>query len=308
MREYKYVFGPIPSRRMGNSLGISPISKRSCSYSCVYCQLGRTRNMMSEPKSFFKVSDIIYEFKMYLEEKVDFDVVTVVGEGEPTLCTDLGEIIDGLKKCTDKPVAVITNGSLLNNLSVRKALMRADIVLPSLDAGCESTLKEINRPNGKINFKESIEGLIAFSKEYKGQLWMETMLVKGINDNEEELKRIKNILSKVRYDRLYINTPVRPPAEAFVEEPSSETVNMAVEILGGTSIAQLSSGGFFSDIEDDFEAIKSIVSRHPMNKFEVKAFLASRKCENEEEIFERLKKDQAIEVVEYKKYITYRLK
>ncbi|URZ06882.1 radical SAM protein [Clostridium felsineum] len=308
MKEYKYIFGPIPSRRMGNSLGISPIEKRSCTYSCVYCQLGRTKNLMKEPKKFFETEDILEEFRDYLKENIAMDVVTVVGEGEPTLSYDLEELIIGLKNLTEKPVAVITNGSMLVYDRVRKALKAADIVLPSLDAGNETTFKRINRPNGKINFNDVTEALVKFSKEYRGQLWMETMIVDGFNDSTDELKEIRKILDKVRYDRLYINTPVRPPAEGYVNEPSKEKLDEAIKILKGTSIQRLSSGAFFSEIKDDFEAIKSIISRHPMNKFEVKSFLESRKCKNEEEIFDKFKRDDDIEVVEYKNYSTYRLK
>lgn len=308
MKEYKYIFGPIPSRRMGNSLGISPIEKRSCSYSCVYCQLGRTKNLLKEPQKFFNINDILDEFKDYLKEDVKIDVVTVVGEGEPTLCADLEELIVNLKKVTDKPIAVITNGSMLIYKGVREALKKADIVLPSLDAGDEVTFRRINRPNRKINFEKITEALIDFSKEYKGELWMETMIVKDFNDTPKQFYAIKKILDNVDYDRLYINTPVRPPAENYVHEPDDDVLEEAVRILGGTSIQQISSGEFFSEVEDDFEAIKSIVARHPMNKFEVKSFLESRGCANEEEILEKLQNDDSIDVVNYKNYVTYRLK
>ncbi|KHD34452.1 Fe-S oxidoreductase [Clostridium acetobutylicum] len=308
MKEYNYIFGPIPSRRMGNSLGISPIEKRSCTYSCVYCQLGRTKNLMKEPKKFFKTEDILEEFKEYLKEDVDIDVVTVVGEGEPTLSDDLEELILGLKAITDKPVAVITNGSMLVYEKVRKALKAADIVLPSLDAGDEETFRKINRPNAKIDFNKITEALVQFSKEYNGELWMETMIVKGFNDKTEELYAIRKILDKIDYDRLYINTPVRPPAESYVEEPSKEKLDEVIRILRGTSIQMLSSGTFFSEITDDFEAIKSIISRHPMNKFEVESFLNSRKCRDKEEVLRKLKNHADIDVVSYKNYTTYRLK
>lgn len=310
LSEYKYVFGPIPSRRMGVSLGISPVLAKSCSYSCVYCQLGRTKHLMDKTADFFETSEIIKEFENYLKENTEFDVVTVVGEGEPTLFSDLGNLIDGLKKLTDKPVAVITNGSLLTDNNVREALKRADIVLPSLDAGDVETFKKINRPHGRLNFEDITNGLVEFTKEYKGQLWMETMIVKGINDSEEQLLSIKKILDKLKFDKLYINTPVRPPAEGYVEEPDDETIEKAVNILKGISISQISSKGFFSEIEDDFEAIKSIIARHPMNKFEVKSFLDSRECKDEEvkEVFAKLSSDKSIDVVEYKNYTTYRTK
>ena len=141
--ELKYIFGPVPSRRLGKSLGISPIPRKTCNYSCIYCQLGRTDKMTGERKEFFPLKDIINEFKEYLKESFDFDVITIVGEGEPTLYSKLGELIKEVKKITDKPVAVITNGALLSSKEVRDELMNADIVLPSIDGYNEETAKKL---------------------------------------------------------------------------------------------------------------------------------------------------------------------
>ncbi|KYH34208.1 cyclic pyranopterin monophosphate synthase [Clostridium tepidiprofundi DSM 19306] len=308
MEENKYVYGPVPSRRMGISLGISPIKEKSCSYSCIYCQLGRTKNMMYERAEFVNINDVINEFKMCLKENIKFDVVTIVGEGEPTLFSRLEELIDEVKKLTDKPIAVITNGSLLFDECVRNALKKADLVLPSLDAGNEEMFIKINRPHGRIKFKNVIYGLKKFANEYDGQLWMETMIVKGFNDSEKELLDIKKILDSIKYDRLYVNTPVRPPAEEYAKEPSDEGLERALSILGGISIDKLVSKGFYSDTKDDLEAIISIISRHPMNNFEIKSFLETRECENIENIFSKLNNDASIEKIEYKNYTTYRIK
>ncbi len=308
MNENKYVYGPVPSRRMGLSLGISPITNNSCNYSCIYCQLGRTKNMTDKLQEFVKIDDVMAEFKKTLEENIKFDVVTIVGEGEPTLYSKLGELIDEIKALTDKPLAVITNGSLLMNESVSDALKKADIVLPSVDAGNKETFKKINRPHKRIKFNDVIEGLRKFSNEYKGQHWIETMIVKDVNDSEEEILSIKSILDTIKYEKVYVNTPVRPPAEGFVEEPDQKSLQRAIEILNGISIAQLVSSGFYSDIKDDYVAIKSIISRHPMNNFEIKSFLESRDCEDINNIFDKLNKDCDIDSIEYKKFITYRIK
>ncbi|MBF8982857.1 radical SAM protein [Lutibacter sp. B2] len=306
MKEYKYLFGPVPSRRMGLSIGVSPIPKKYCNYSCIYCQLGRTNHLTNERKCFFELEDILEEFKDYLKSEKAFDVVTVVGEGEPTLYKDLGKLIIELKKHTTKPVAVITNGGLLNKKEVRDDLKNADIVLPSFDACDEKTFKKVDRAHGRINFSEIYEGLIDFSNEYEGQLWIETMIMKDLNDDEESLMKMKKLLEKVKYDRLYINTPVRPPAEEWVEQVSSDKISLAVNILKGISIDMLDSKGFASEVEDDYEAIISIIRRHPMNQYEIRSFLESRNCNNIEDILERLQEVKNVDIVAYKGYDTYR--
>lgn len=308
MDDFKYVYGPVPSRRMGLSVGISPIAKGHCNYSCIYCQLGRTRSMINKREEYFNCEDIIQEFKEYLKDDIEFDVVTIVGEGEPLLYSKLGLLIKELRQLTEKPIAVITNGALLSEASVREELKEADIVLPSLDACSEEIYKKINRPHGKINFQEVVEGLISFSKEYKGQLWIEIMIVKDINDSRECFLSLKELLNKIDYHRIYINSPVRPPAETFVEQPTKETIEEAVSILGGISIDKLVSEGFYSEIEDDYEAVLSIIKRHPMNQFEIKSFIEKRGNTEIEDFFNRLNNDANIERVNYKSYDTYRLK
>lgn len=308
MNNFKYVYGPVPSRRMGISIGISPIAKGHCNYSCIYCQLGRTKNMSNKREEYFNCNDIIEEFKSYLKEDIYFDVVTIVGEGEPLLYSKIGDLIKQLKLLTTKPIAVITNGALLSEKTVREELKNADIVLPSLDACDENMFKKINRPHGSIKFKEVIEGLRTFSKEYKGQLWIETMIVKDINDNKEFYLKFKELLSTINYHRLYINAPVRPPAEKFVEQPSRESIKEAVSILEGISIDELVSEGFYSEVKDDYEAIMSIIKRHPMNQFEIKSFIEKRGNTDTNEFFNRLNNDDNIEVINYKNYNTYRLK
>jgi len=307
MGEYKYIYGPVPSRRLGISLGISPVEKKSCNYSCIYCQLGRTNCMLNNRKEFFPVEDIFDELDGFLVNGVELDVVTIVGEGEPTLYSDLGQLIAGIKKRTDKPIVVITNGALLSEEEVREDLKGADIVLPSLDAYDEESFRKINRPHGKIEFEKSYEGLVQFSKTYKGNLWLETMLIKGINDDVQSLLKLKELMGEINYQRLYINVPVRPPAENDVAQPSEENIKNAINILGGVAIDSLVSKGFYSDIEDDYKAVLSIIGRHPMNQHEISGFLEMRKCKKQEEIFKVLVQDDDVEIISYKGYNTYRL-
>ncbi|MCL4408348.1 MAG: radical SAM protein, partial [Thermotogae bacterium] len=174
--------------------------------------MGRTDHFTNVRKDFFDPQEILKEiFQSVEENRSRIDYITFVGEGEPTLCKSIGYLIDQTK-LTHLPVAVITNGALLYDEDVRMDLRNADVVLPSLDAGDEETFLKINRPNKEIKFERMVEGLKQFSKIRKGQLWIEVMLVKGLNDSEEEITKIKDILKDVNPDRVYINVPIRPPA------------------------------------------------------------------------------------------------
>ncbi|MDH8679494.1 radical SAM protein [Fusibacter bizertensis] len=308
MEEMKFVYGPVPSRRLGISLGISPIPKKTCNYSCIYCQLGRTDNMTNTRQMFFSVKEIIEEFDIYLKRNTEFDVVTIVGEGEPTLYLGLGKLICEVKKRTEKPVVVITNGALLYDKVLREELYNADIVLPTLDAYDDASLKSINRPHGAIRFEQIKSGLKTFSEEFIGSLWIEIMLIPDMNDDNTSLLKLSEILKTLKYDKVYINTPVRPPAEANVKSVSHECIERAVNILGGISIELLASQGFYSEIKDHYEAIISIIKRHPMNQFEIESFLKTRGCIDSVKIMNTLKQDEQIALIEYKGMLTYRLK
>lgn len=308
MEKMKFLFGPVPSRRLGRSLGISPIPKKTCNYSCIYCQLGRTNKMTNIRQEFFKIENILNEFKIYLKDSDKFDIITIVGEGEPTLYSQLGNLILELKKLTDKPIAVITNGALFSDENVFKELLNADFVLPSLDAYNEELSKKIDRPHGSISFEKEINGLINFSNTYKGNLWIEIMLIDGFNSDKNSISNFKKLLRKIKYDRLYLNTPVRPPAENFVKTVSKSFMEYASKELGGISIDMLSSGFFFSEIKDPIEAILSIIRRHPMNQFELESFLQSRKIKDINKFIEKIEENNKVNVINYKGIKTYRLK
>lgn len=308
MEKFRYIYGPVPSRRLGISLGISPIPKKTCNYSCIYCQLGRTDKMTNTRESFFPPEDIIREFENYLSSSQHFDAVTIVGEGEPTLYLDLGILLTEIKKRVKVPLAVITNGALLFDMKLRAELNNADIVLPSFDAYDEASFRKINRPHRTLDFNRCYEGLEDFSNNFKGELWIEIMLMRGLNDDDGSLRKYRSLLEKVKYSKLYINTPVRPPAEENVRCIDSERIERAVEILHGISIDKMVSEGFKSEISDDRAAIISIIKRHPMNQFEIKSFLGSRQNSEPEKIIRMLDEDNEVEGIDYKGIITYRLK
>jgi wyosine [tRNA(Phe)-imidazoG37] synthetase (radical SAM superfamily) len=293
---------------MGISLGISPIPKKTCNYSCIYCQLGRTKPMTNSRKMFFDIEEIIHEFDDVIQNNIYFDVVTIVGEGEPTLYWGLGKIITEIKKRVKQPIAVITNGALLYNKTVQQELLQADIVLPSMDYFNDESFKKINRPYKNIICKDVYSGLIEFSKIYQGQLWLEIMFMKGINDSDLILEKYVGLLREVKYDRLYINTPVRPPAESGVNIVDNDRMNYISETLGGIAIDLLNSTGFYSEISDDYNAVISIIKRHPMNQFEIESFFENRKDSNIADIFNRLILDKEVLKVKYMGYDTFRLR
>lgn len=308
MEKTKYIYGPVPSRRLGISLGVSPIPKKTCNYSCIYCQLGRTKPMTNSRKMFFSVEEIIHEFDDLIQNNIYFDVVTIVGEGEPTLYLGLGKIIAEIKKRVKQPVAVITNGALLYDKTVRQELLQADIVLPSMDAFDEESFEKINRPYKDMIYKDVYSGLIEFSKIYQGQLWLEIMFMEGINDSDIILEKYLGLLKEIKYDRLFLNTPVRPPAELGVNVVGNDRMKYISETLGGIAIDLLSSKGFYSEISDDYNAVISIIKRHPMNQFEIISFLENRKGSDIADIFNRLILDKEVIKIKYMGYDTFRLR
>lgn len=210
----QYVFGPVPSRRLGRSLGIDLVPYKTCTYNCAYCQIGKTTKRTLEQSQFVPRDEVLRQLEARLSEAPVPDTITLSGSGEPTLYLGLGEIIREIKNISSIPVAVLTNGSLLGLPEVREALLFADIVAPDLDAGSARVFRAVNRPHPKLRFKEIVEGLVDFSRQYRGTLLLEVFIVAGKNDGEDEVKRMAKIIDRVECTRVQINTVTRPPAEA----------------------------------------------------------------------------------------------
>ena len=268
-----YVFGPVPTRRLGQSLGIDPVPLKTCNWNCVYCQLGRSMPMENERADFFPAEDILTEVEDALKshQPGEIDWITFVGSGETTLYTSLGWLIQEVKKLTSLPVAVITNGSLLHKREIRQDLSTADAVLPSLDAGTPDLYRRINRPYPTLSFESFIDGLIAFSEEYQGNLWVEVMLVKDLNDTEEELNKIATALERINPDEIHIMQPTRPPVETWVKPADEEGLKRALTILGDKArVIHPASGSFdLGGGKTIVEAVVGIVTRHPMREDEL---------------------------------------
>jgi wyosine [tRNA(Phe)-imidazoG37] synthetase (radical SAM superfamily) len=214
MKSFRYLYGPVPSRRLGRSLGIDLVPHKICTYDCIYCQIGDTTEKTLARKAYVPVREIIEEVERFLKEGApSVDHLSLSGSGEPTLHSQIRSVIEGIRAITSIPVAVITNGSLLCEEEVRQDLLRADIVLPSLDAVSSDVFMRINRPLPGFSVEKVIEGLVEFRKVYKGQIWLEILFCKGINDGKEELMRMKKVVDRIQPDLIHLNTVVRPPSE-----------------------------------------------------------------------------------------------
>lgn len=231
----KYLFGPVPSRRLGLSLGVDIVPFKVCTLDCVYCQLGRTTEISIERKDFVPIEDVLAELKEKLEEGVKADSITISGSGEPTLNSKLGEFIDGVKKITKIPVTVITNGTLLYRPDVRADCAKADIVVPSLDAGDEPIFQKINRPHRDISIKKLVDGLSAFRKEYSGQIWLEVFFVENVNVDAEHIDKIRQAIERIRPDKIQLNTAVRPTADEGVRIVEMERLKDIAAQLGNNA-------------------------------------------------------------------------
>lgn len=208
---YKYIFGPVPSRRLGMSLGVDLVPKKVCSLNCVYCEVGKTTKLTLEKKEYIPANKIKSELTDYFKNNPDPDYITFSGYGEPTLNSCIGEILNFIKQNkAEIPVAVLTNGTMLFEESVRKALLKADIVLPSLDSATPEGFQKINLPAKDLNIEQYIQGIIDFRNEFAGKIWLEIFILPGYNDNISELTQLKNAILKIKPDLVQLNTLDRP--------------------------------------------------------------------------------------------------
>lgn len=276
----KYVFGPVPSRRLRQSLGTDTIPLKTCNSNCVSCQLGRSQPVTNERREYYPRVAILAEVRQALaaHRPGEIDWVTFVGSGDPTLHKSIGWLIREVKALTDLPVAVIINGALLYLPDVRRELLAADAVMPTLDAGTPDLYRRINGPHPEVTFERlvEVEGLITFCAQYTGKLWPEVMLVRGLNDSEAALQAIAAIFRRVNPDEIHISFPTRPPAETGVEPPDEEGLLRAQAVLGNVAhMLHLAQGTFdLSGCADISVALLSIITRHPVSEADLLQTLA----------------------------------
>ncbi|MBA3006601.1 MAG: radical SAM protein [Proteobacteria bacterium] len=230
----KYLFGPVYSRRLGHSLGIDLLPPKICSLNCVYCEVGPTTDLTCDRKEYVPTEEILKEIDQVLARGAaerHIDVFTLTAMGEPTLHTGLGEIIAYLKKKTDKPVAVLTNGTLFFDPKVRAELSAADIVIPSLDAARQESFDRVNQPAAAVNLEQVIEGLALFSREFRGEVWLEILLVRDMNDSLADLVALQQAVRRIHPARIQLNTVARPPMDGRARPVTREVMEQAATML-----------------------------------------------------------------------------
>lgn len=265
-----HLFGPVPSRRLGRSLGVDLIPPKTCPYDCIYCEVGPTTHQTG--KRFpYQTETIISELEDYLRDVPQPpDVITLAGSGEPTLNLGMGRIISSIKEMGRIPVAVLTNGALLYLPEVRAELAAADMVLPSLDSARAETYRLINRPLPGLSLESLLEGLTSFRREYRGRLWLEVMLLKGINDTEAELTLLRRALAKIAPDQIQLNTAVRPVVDDLARPLDRVEMEAAATFLGGpVEVIASFNRADIAEIPCQDEDFVEMLSRRPMTAADV---------------------------------------
>lgn len=275
---YKYLFGPIPSRRLGMSLGIDLVPHKVCSLNCVYCECGQTTNLTNERKEYVPVDEIFTELNRFLKENPAPDYITFSGAGEPTLNSGIGKILNFLKtNYPNIPVAVLINGTLLSNKQVRKELLKADLVLPSLDAASERVFRKINIPHKSLNINSHIQGIVDFRNEYSGKINLEVFLIPGYNDNPEELDSLKNAILKINPDLVQLNTLDRPGTVEKLRAASNSELQTIIDywnLENAIIIAPAPNRKKIKSYRKDIEtAILETISRRPCTLIDLSQIL-----------------------------------
>jgi wyosine [tRNA(Phe)-imidazoG37] synthetase (radical SAM superfamily) len=264
-KDYRYVFGPVPSRRLGRSLGIDLVPFKTCTYDCIYCQLGRTTLRTVERKEYVPIDDVMDELKRKLSEKQPLDYLTLSGSGEPTLFSKLEELVLRIKGMTQIPLAVLTNGSLFWQEDIRRSLAGVDLVIPSLDVGDADLFRLVNRPHSEITFERMVDGLIQFRRGFSKPIWLEVLLLDGVTAFASEVAKIVKIATVINPDRVQVNTAVRPPSEEFAHPVSREELIRFAAAFGdkGEAVGGFQATGSHTPNPATFSNILALLERRP---------------------------------------------
>ena len=260
----EYLFGPVPSRRLGLSLGVDLVPYKVCSYNCIYCEVGETTSLTVKRREYVPLTGVKKELEAFWATGIQADYITFSGFGEPTLHSGLGELTRWIKSKTDIPIALLTNASLFWLPQVREEASLADVVLPSLDAVSEKVFNKINRPHTSLNVHRILEGLFDFSSRFSGEIWLEILFVRGINDSEEEVKKLARVVGKISPHRIQLNTVTRPPAvNDTCPVAHQELEHIAKMLPGYVEIVGISTKHSASEVQAIEKAILDTVKRRP---------------------------------------------
>lgn len=269
-------FGPVPSRRLGLSVGVNAVPRKVCSYNCVFCQLGRTTDLTTRRDEYTPTDAIVSAIRAKLSQAAQTDFVTFIGDGEPTLASNLGEVLSRVSEFWDGRTALITNGSLFWMPEVREVAARFDVVMPTVSAGDPGVFRKVHRPHGDLSFEDCAEGLREFARGYSGRVWAEVMLVRGLNDSPGSLERIGKVIGSLNPAEVHITAPIRPPSVSSVEAPTRETVEMALrEIPGSVDFTHPEATEVPSPGTDPETHLIEISGTHPLRREQAIALLVN---------------------------------
>ena len=303
----KYIYGPVPSRRLGFSLGVDMVPYKTCTLDCIYCQLGKTTCKTVERRPYARKADILDEIKEVFRRKQKIDYITFSGSGEPTLNAEIGDLIREVKRISPVPLVVLTNGTLLFMKDVQNDLREADIVMPSLDAASVGMFHRINRPHDELNVDSIVQGLKEFREMYNGRIWLEVMLIKNFNDSPEELARIKDAISGIQPERVYLNTVVRPPSEMYAKPLNSDEMAMIRNYLDkNCEVIAAFHGQKIEEVQDVEEAAVEMTRRRPVTVADIAGVLGVSEA-NARTLVKTLKDSGKLKETKYKgaKYYSY---
>jgi wyosine [tRNA(Phe)-imidazoG37] synthetase (radical SAM superfamily) len=309
---YKYLFGPVPSRRLGMSLGVDLVPAKVCSLDCVYCEVGKSTKLTLERDEYIPYDGIVAELTDYFANNPDPDYFTFSGSGEPTLNSRIGDVISFIKSQKPHiPVAVLTNANLLYDKQVRAELMQADLILPSLDAVTEETFRKINRGPTELTVDMHVQGLIDFSREFKGKMWLEVFILPGYNDSEEEILAMKKVIKQIQPTSIQLNTLDRPGTVADLHGASRSELKQISELLGFDNVTIIAAPPQRKNIQsyrsDAETAILETIARRPCTLVDLEQILGLRRSEVNKYL-DVLEAEQKIEVIEQQRGAFYQLK
>ena len=309
---YKHLFGPVPSRRLGMSLGVDLVPKKVCSLNCVYCEVGKTTELTLERKEYINYDEIVAELASYFQNNLDPDYITFSGYGEPTLNIRIGDIISFIKQHKPNiPIAVLTNGTLLYDKNVRESLKKADVVLPSLDAATEGVFRKINRPQKTLILEKYVKGLITFCNEFKGEVWLEIFILPGYNDSLSELIALKETILRINPDTIQLNTLDRPGVIKNLRSATKEELQQIVDFWKLNNVEIIAASKERKEIQSyrkDIEtAITETIARRPCTLDDLEKIVGIHSNEINKYL-DILDAENKIEPVEHEGGIFYRIK